>query len=126
MDIVVDAGNTSVKVGVYTDDKLSDIFRVKYEDLSSVLPDFCAAHSVRFVLVCSVGPEVAWDRLVKCKKMLKLSLRLSLGISNADALNDEVGADRLALVGGTALANPGQNVLLIDAGTCMTYDFIDE
>ena len=126
VDIVVDAGNTSVKVGVYTDDKLSDIFRVKYEDLSSVLPDFCAAHSVRFVLVCSVGPEVAWDRLVKFKKMLKLSLRLSLGISNADALNDEVGADRLALVGGTALANPGQNVLLIDAGTCVTYDFIDE
>ena len=124
-DIVIDAGNTSVKVGVYAEGRLADIFRVSYEALSSVLPGFCTAHAVRYCLVGSVGPEVAWDRLVICKKMLKLSLRLSLGISNVSQLSNEVGADRLALVGGTALANPGRSALLIDAGTCVTYDFVD-
>ena len=124
-DIVIDAGNTSVKLGVYVQGQLVDILRMTYEALPKALPDFCRTRPVRYCLVSSVGPEMAWDRLVICKKMLKLSLRLSLGISNVAELHSEVGADRLALVGGTALANPGQSVLLIDAGTCVTYDFVD-
>ena len=126
VDIVIDAGNTSVKVGVFDEEgRLADIIRTSYENLSAVLPVFCAEHAVRYCLVCSVGPEIAWERMVKCKKVLKLSRHMELGISNAAMLHAEVGADRLALVGGAALSYPGQNVLLIDAGTCVTYDFID-
>lgn len=124
-DIVIDAGNTGVKIGVYSAQGLCRTLRASYETLPSVLTEYCAAHPVRYCLVSSVGPEVAWNRLVRCKKLLKLSLDLSLGIANAAQLSDEVGADRLALVAGTALASPGQSALLIDAGTCVTYDFID-
>lgn len=125
MDIVVDAGNTNVKIGVYREGKLSDILRIRYENLRSSLSVFFASNNVDNCMISSVGPDVAWDRLIVCKKMLKLSIRLSLGLANADMLSGETGADRLALVGGTALAHPGKNVLLIDAGTCVTYDFID-
>ena len=33
--------------------------------------------------------------------------------------------DRIALVAGAVLKFPNKNVLVIDAGTCITYDFID-
>lgn len=124
-DVVIDAGNTGVKIGVYSRDRLCRVLRADYETLPEVLAGYCAGHPVRYCLVSSVGPEVAWNRLVRCKKLLKLSLSLSLGIANVASLSDEVGADRLALVAGTALAYPGCSALLIDAGTCVTYDFVD-
>ncbi|NNK40613.1 MAG: type III pantothenate kinase, partial [Winogradskyella sp.] len=35
-----------------------------------------------------------------------------------------LGVDRIALVSASVLHFPDQNVLIIDAGTCVTYDFI--
>ena len=37
-----------------------------------------------------------------------------------------VGIDRLVLASGAVLMFPNQNRLVIDAGTCITYDFINE
>ena len=35
-----------------------------------------------------------------------------------------LGVDRMVLTSGAVLQYPNQNVLIIDAGTCVTYDFI--
>ena len=35
-----------------------------------------------------------------------------------------LGMDRIALVSGSVYHYPDNNVLIIDAGTCVTYDFI--
>ena len=37
-----------------------------------------------------------------------------------------MGVDRLAAVVGATVLFPNQNVLTIDAGTCITYDFIND
>jgi type III pantothenate kinase len=37
-----------------------------------------------------------------------------------------LGIDRMVLAAGATLLYPNQNRLVIDAGTCVTYDFIDE
>jgi type III pantothenate kinase len=37
-----------------------------------------------------------------------------------------LGIDRMVLASGAVLKYPNQNRLIIDAGTCITYDFIDE
>ena len=36
-----------------------------------------------------------------------------------------LGLDRLAAVVGASIQYPGKNILVIDIGTCMTFDFID-
>jgi pantothenate kinase type III len=36
-----------------------------------------------------------------------------------------LGIDRMVLAAGAVLQFPNQNRLVIDAGTCITYDFID-
>ena len=87
MDIVVDAGNTNVKIGVYREGQLSDILRIRYENLRSSLSDFFVSNVVDNCIISSVGPDVAWDRLIVCKKMLKLSIRLPLIIPNAYILS---------------------------------------
>ncbi|MDD4820908.1 MAG: type III pantothenate kinase, partial [Flavobacteriales bacterium] len=126
MDLVIDAGNTKVKIGVCDNDTIINTLVIRYADIADTLKIFCKNNTVNSVLVCSVGPVVAWDRLILCKKMLKLSINTPLGISNTDVLSSETGVDRLATIGGTALAYPNEKVLVIDAGTCITYDFVDE
>ena len=37
-----------------------------------------------------------------------------------------LGNDRIALVSSASLSYPGKNVLIIDAGSCITYDFIND
>lgn len=39
---------------------------------------------------------------------------------------ETIGADRLALSAGASLLFPNQNVLIISAGTCITYDLLDK
>ncbi len=125
VDIVIDAGNTKVKLGVWKNDALEGIVSLSYDEVHTVLREFCQKNEVRYAIVCSVGPMVDWERLIVCKKMLKLSVKMPLGISNADTMPAEVGEDRIAVVAGTALSYPGEAALIIDAGTCVTYDFID-
>ena len=39
---------------------------------------------------------------------------------------DKLGSDRLAAAAGAAVSFPGQNVLIVDAGTCLKLDWVDE
>jgi type III pantothenate kinase len=45
---------------------------------------------------------------------------------NKYATPQTLGIDRMVLAAGAMLQFPNQNRLVIDAGTCVTYDFIDE
>jgi type III pantothenate kinase len=45
---------------------------------------------------------------------------------NAYATPNTLGIDRMVLATGATLRYPNQNRLVIDAGTCVTYDFISQ
>ena len=45
---------------------------------------------------------------------------------NKYATPQTLGIDRMVLAAGATLQYPNQNRLVIDVGTCVTYDFIDE
>jgi type III pantothenate kinase len=45
---------------------------------------------------------------------------------NCYATPETLGIDRMVLAAGATLQFPNQNRLVIDAGTCVTFDFIDE
>ena len=47
-------------------------------------------------------------------------------MSNTYETPATIGTDRLAAVAGAQQHFPGQNALSIDAGTCITYDLIDQ
>ena len=55
-----------------------------------------------------------------------LSHEDSFPFQNCYATPKTLGIDRMVLAAGATLQFPSQNRLVIDAGTCVTYDFIDE
>src|SRR5690606_21492897 len=53
-----------------------------------------------------------------------LSSETKLPFSNQYTTPKTLGKERLALVSGAVKQFPNTNALIIDAGTCITYDFI--
>ena len=57
--------------------------------------------------------------------LLKLNSKTNLPFKNKYKTPKTLGVDRIALVSASVKQFPDKNVLIIDAGTCITYDFIN-
>ena len=61
-----------------------------------------------------------------CQKIIFFDKNTKSPIINKYKSPETLGNDRLALATGGALLNKGNNILIIDAGSCITYDFVDK
>jgi type III pantothenate kinase len=124
MNLVIDYGNSTAKVGMFEHQKL-----VQKKTLSSAeeLRLFLRDTTAENVLVSSVSmaaEQVASWTIPQGKKMI-LNSALPVPIVNQYATPTTLGVDRLAGVCGAQEIFPHEACLVIDAGTCLTYDFID-
>lgn len=124
MNLVIDNGNTRIKAASFSGTKLHE----KFLFMTSVeLKDFLSEHQFEHSIVSSVSHsshEVA--RWIKSSgEKFLLSNQLPLPIKNLYATPDTLGVDRIAAVCGALELFPDQNSLVIDAGTCITYEFLD-
>jgi type III pantothenate kinase len=80
------------------------------------------------IIVASVGNIEKKDVLFYENKVavIFLSHESKFPFHNLYASPDTLGIDRMVLAAGAVLQFPNQNRLVIDAGTCITYDFVDE
>lgn len=125
MNLTIDIGNSLIKYGVFEQGQLAEQGAVQNADqlLEEVGP-----RQVRHAIVASVARQAPGlvERLPVSGKVLELNHATALPIENLYRTPQTLGADRLAGVVGAAHLFSGQNCLVIDAGTCLTYDFIDK
>lgn len=125
MNLVVDYGNSSAKVGIFDHHKLvrKEVF-AEPEALKTFLENF----SADCIIISSVTTDPtlisSWAKQVRQKFILDHSL--SLPIKNAYATPKSLGVDRIAGVCGAYQLFPNKPCLVIDSGTCITYDFINQ
>ena len=75
-------------------------------------------------LIISVKSNTIFDSFSNNEYTIILNSSTPIPVSNKyDKLN--IGADRIALAIGANETFPNADVLVIDAGTCITYDFIN-
>ncbi|MFL9843089.1 type III pantothenate kinase [Flavobacterium rhizosphaerae] len=128
MLLAVDIGNTSVKMAVFEADALLERF---VSDKKTVLPAFLQIFQkypgVAHTILTSVGKED--DNLLVFLKsktqVTQVNHRTKFPFINNYATPHTLGTDRMVLAAGAVLSHPAQNRLVIDAGTCITYDFVD-
>ncbi len=123
MDLVIDIGNTRFKAAAFSDAQLEK----KYSFSSAVeLKAFLEHQTFDQAILSSVsfdGNEVSgW---INAKKKFLLTHLLPLPVQNKYKTPGTLGVDRLAAVCGAASLFPQSDCLVIDAGTCITFDFID-
>ena len=129
MNLIIDVGNTFVKFAVFNKAKLEDKFVGEISDFVNIVEDVLNTYpKINQAIVSSVGKlKTAHIETLKNKiDVLELSHKLKLPFENLYATPKTLGVDRIALVSASVEQFPDNNVLVIDAGTCITYDFINE
>lgn len=127
MKLVIDIGNTFTKLALFEQDEIIKIYRFKQfgiEELYEIESDYS---NIKSVIVSQVNkfPKALKNHLNKNYQFTELSAETPIPIINKYKTPETLGNDRIAAVVAGAKLYPNQNVLIIDAGSCITFDFIN-
>lgn len=121
MNLAIDIGNTRMKWALFDGGRMSDHGSAEASQLAEV----CRSHDWQQGILCATG-ACDLDSLGSMTGALHiLSSRSRLPIAIDYATPGTLGPDRIAAACGAWKAFPGRNSLVIDAGTCITIDFVD-
>ena len=118
--ITIDEGNTSVKLALFENNQM--VFRESNVTLERVKELLSQCDRL---IISTVKNNTLFESLLSSKYAISLDSSTPLPITNYYETPHSLGNDRIALAVGAAANFPNNNVLVIDAGTCITYDFIN-
>ncbi|MDD2983142.1 MAG: type III pantothenate kinase [Crocinitomicaceae bacterium] len=123
--LVIDAGNTRVKIGVYVQDELVDDLSFSNEELPR-LKSFLTGNRFDASIISSVRSQkdTKWLlQLVQGAKLFQALDKIPLQISYETP--ETLGADRLAnAIGAYSISK--KTCLIVDIGTCVKFDIVDD
>ena len=129
MILTIDVGNSRIKAAVFENNDLIEHFVfLKYELENSILKILEKYISISDLVISSVG-NAEIDTFLKSQNNLKIHFidhQTHFPFKNLYQTPLTLGVDRMVLSAGAVIQFPNKNRLVIDAGTCVTYDFIDE
>lgn len=124
--LIIDIGNTLQKLAVFDGKQL--ILVEKFEGLKPAkLADFIEKHGPFDGIIQSavnIYPPEMEEILSRAGKFILLTDLTPIPVKNLYETPKTLGKDRIAAVSGAWAIHPGRNILVIDAGTCITYDFL--
>jgi len=129
INLVIDIGNTRTKIALFNQHDL--MFNVPLEHLSighlKMLKD--EHPTISKVILSSVkapDPELQFFLSENFELFMELDHHTQVPIGNLYQTPETLGKDRIAAAVGANELFPNQNLLVIDAGTAITYDLISE
>jgi len=128
MQLIIDLGNSQIKYFVF--DKEREILAIAttvsswentLKEIKNKFPDLKQAivSDVNGSITSALKKALFPLRTLFCSTSLKLPFKTNY------KPNEQLGPDRVALLTSCALHYPNQNTLVIDLGSCITYDFLD-
>jgi type III pantothenate kinase len=121
---VIDSGNTYTKVGQFENGKLTKIHQK--ESFEEVIPIILQSHPEKIIAGSVNFSMEELEEQLPGIPIIKLSASVLLPFKIKYTTPDTLGIDRIAVVTNAWERMPGKNLLVIDAGTCITYDFINK
>jgi type III pantothenate kinase len=125
-NLVIDIGNTLTKIAVFRQNDLLQAEHYQQVD-AEILLRLIGQYDVNKAIISSVrGKHENWEPEIKKHiELIYFNVDMTAGIQNLYMSPQTLGLDRLAAVIGAYKTYPGQNSLVIDAGTAITYDYVD-
>ncbi|MDD4575694.1 MAG: type III pantothenate kinase [Bacteroidales bacterium] len=129
MNLIIDIGNTKQKLALVNNNNIVSIIsapKIKEEVLKKMFSDY----KIEKAIISNVRKEEQISTLLEIvsqhTKMVKFQDLRNFPIINKYQTPDSLGTDRLAVSAGSQIYAKGNNVLVIQIGTCITYEFIDK
>ena len=125
-NLVIDIGNTNIKMAVFNEGQFFYIEQTEV-DTADKIDNILKKYEINRAIISSVKHEVEeWQAgLQKKVNVCYFSNLMAKGIINHYLTPETLGLDRLAAVLGAKYLYPEKNSIIIDGGTCITYDSVD-
>ena len=128
MNLIIDVGNSWVKLAVYNDKQIVHHKAIAIEELKHEVQKALRAYpKIKYSMLSAVAP-VEYQIIELLKNQSECHILHSdsrIPFKNRYGTPDTLGLDRMALIAAASEAYPNTNVLVIDAGSCITYDFLN-
>ena len=129
-NLVIDFGNTFVKIALFEKSKPIEIFILQNNETKKI------KDILKKIKKNSAEPNIIISSVISYPKKIKLFLQKNfqftefttatpIPLVNKYKTPATLGIDRLAAAVGATSIYPKKNILVIDAGTCITYDYIN-
>lgn len=127
VNLIVEQGNTSTKVAVYAEGKLVASFVYKGFDKKKIAPlfDVYPLDKGIYSTVSDVDEELIAYLNERLSCFIFFDNEVKLPITIKYKTPQTLGKDRIAAVVGAYYVQPNRNILVIDAGTCITYEILE-
>lgn len=127
MNLCIDQGNSGAKLAVFNNDLL--LYENRYPELTlEILRELFQIYPVQSGILSAVidlPSEIIQFLTENCQQFIVLNHMTPVPVDNRYETPETLGKDRLAAVIGAQSLMPATDLLVIDAGTAITYDFVD-
>ncbi len=125
-NLIIDIGNSRIKIALFNNREL-----IHNESLNQLNADYLqhllSTYPLTNTIVSSVKNDLfEFEDMLKQKtSYIRFNTTLKISVNNKYKSINTLGLDRLAGMIGAQALFPNTNCLVIDAGTCITYDALD-
>ena len=126
INLCLDVGNTNSKIAVFKGEEMiffRKVKRILVKHVKEIYKKY-RYNKVIYSLTGAISPYVL-GHLERNYHLLELNHHTPIPIGNDYQTPETLGRDRIAGMVGAYSLYPSQNNLVIDAGTCITYDFLN-
>lgn len=127
MNLIIDLGNTYHKLAICHHDEIIEVRRfseLKASDLDSLAKEYTLQKAIISSVIKNDVEIKCW--LAKNIPFVEMSVNLKFPFKLLYQSKDTLGTDRIAASVGARKMFPTGNILVIQAGSCVTFDFVDK
>ena len=127
MNLIIDEGNTRIKAAIFNNHKLLDTITCssfESEGLKELTENY---HPQRSLVSSTISDKSAFTDFSKgFSQFIFLDHTVKTPLKNLYETPETLGKDRLAGAVGANALYAGNEILVIDAGTALTFDYVDD
>ncbi|MBP8792503.1 MAG: type III pantothenate kinase [Lutibacter sp.] len=127
MNLIIDVGNTRIKIAVFKNSEIIHTDAFTYENYVEGILNCISKFNCGKAIISSVKnlKKSEISQIENAIHLIQLDFSTKIPFKNKYSTPKTLGVDRIGLIAGAVSQFPNSNVLVIDAGTCITYDFVD-
>ena len=129
MNLILDIGNTQIKAAVFNQHELVHLESSKETEVEfadAIIRKYPKVENVIISSVRHLSNNLLSFIENRSRKLFLLNADLPIPLENLYESKNTLGYDRLAACAGACDKYPKSNILVIDAGTAITFDFVND
>jgi type III pantothenate kinase len=129
LNLCIDIGNTRFKIALFEGDEVIEMITCNKQELTPILNKLVEIYPVKAMIVSTTRKSIPKKIRImgsQFKNYIELSDQTKVPINIEYRTPETLGRDRIAASVGANFLYPGEGNIVVDAGTCVTYDYISK